>query len=189
VTDEAAVQSMADAAAQRCGRIDILVNNAGINIRKPAHELPLDEWKAVIETNLTSAFVCSRAVHAHMKRGGGGKIINIGSMLSIFGASFAPAYGASKGGLVQLTKSLAVAWATDNIQVNAVLPGWIDTDLTKKAREQLQGLHERVLARTPAARWGAAGDFEGIAAFLSSAASDFITGTAIPVDGGYSTQI
>jgi 2-dehydro-3-deoxy-D-gluconate 5-dehydrogenase len=189
VTDEAAVQSMVDAAAQRCGRIDILVNNAGINIRKPAHELPLDEWKAVIDTNLTSAFICSRAVHAHMKRSGGGKIINIGSMLSIFGASFAPAYGASKGGLVQLTKSLAVAWAADNIQVNAVLPGWIDTDLTKKAREQLQGLHERVLARTPAARWGAAGDFEGIAVFLSSAASEFITGTALPVDGGYSTQI
>jgi 2-deoxy-D-gluconate 3-dehydrogenase len=189
VTDEAAVQSMVDAAAQRCGRIDILVNNAGINIRKPAHELPLDEWKAVIETNLTSAFVCSRAAYSHMKRSGGGKIINIGSMLSIFGASFAPAYGASKGGLVQLTKSLAVAWASDNIQVNAVLPGWIDTDLTKKAREQLQGLHERVLTRTPAARWGAAGDFEGIAVFLSSAASDFITGTAIPVDGGYSTQI
>jgi 2-dehydro-3-deoxy-D-gluconate 5-dehydrogenase len=189
VTDEAAVQSMVDTAAQRCGRIDILVNNAGINIRKPAHELALDEWKAVIETNLTSAFICSRAAYAHMKRSGGGKIINIGSMLSIFGASFAPAYGASKGGLVQLTKSLAVAWASDNIQVNAVLPGWIDTDLTKKAREQLQGLHERVLARTPAARWGAAADFEGIAVFLASAASDFITGTAIPVDGGYSTQI
>jgi 2-deoxy-D-gluconate 3-dehydrogenase len=189
VTDAAAVQAMVDAVAQRCGRIDALINNAGINIRKPAHELPLDEWKAVIETNLTSAFVCSRAAHAHMKRSGSGKIINIGSMLSIFGASFAPAYGASKGGLVQLTKSLAVAWASDNIQVNAVLPGWIDTDLTKKAREELQGLHERVLARTPAARWGVAGDFEGIAVFLASAASDFITGTAIPVDGGYSTQI
>jgi 2-deoxy-D-gluconate 3-dehydrogenase len=189
VTDEAAVQAMVDAAAQRCGRVDVLVNNAGINIRKPAHELSLAEWKEVIETNLTSAFVCSRAAYPHLKRSGGGKIINIGSMLSIFGASFAPAYGASKGGLVQLTKSLAVAWAGDNIQVNAVLPGWIDTDLTKKAREQLQGLHERVLARTPAARWGAAADFEGIAVFLSSAASDFITGTAIPVDGGYSTQV
>jgi 2-deoxy-D-gluconate 3-dehydrogenase len=189
VTAAVAVQAMVDAVAQRCGRIDALINNAGINIRKPAHELPLDEWKAVIETNLTSAFVCSRAAHAHMKRSGSGKIINIGSMLSIFGASFAPAYGASKGGLVQLTKSLAVAWASDNIQVNAVLPGWIDTDLTKKAREELQGLHERVLARTPAARWGVAGDFEGIAVFLASAASDFITGTAIPVDGGYSTQI
>jgi 2-dehydro-3-deoxy-D-gluconate 5-dehydrogenase len=189
VTDEAAVQATVDGVVQRCGRVDILVNNAGINIRKPAHELALAEWKEVIETNLTSAFVCSRAVHAPMKRSGGGKIINIGSMLSIFGASFAPAYGASKGGVVQLTKSLAVAWASDNIQVNAVLPGWIDTDLTKRAREQLQGLHERVLARTPAARWGAPVDFEGIAVFLSSTASDFITGVALPVDGGYSTQI
>jgi 2-dehydro-3-deoxy-D-gluconate 5-dehydrogenase len=189
VTDESAVQAMVEQAVQRCGRIDILINNAGINIRKPAHELPLEQWKEVIETNLTSAFICARAAYPHLKRSGGGKIINIGSMLSIFGASFAPAYGASKGGLVQLTKSLAVAWASDNIQVNAVLPGWIDTDLTKKAREQLQGLHERVLARTPAARWGAADDFEGIAVFLSGAASDFITGTAIPVDGGYSTQV
>jgi 2-deoxy-D-gluconate 3-dehydrogenase len=189
VTDEAAVQVMAATAAQRCGRIDILVNNAGINIRKPAHEMALAEWKEVIDTNLGSAFLCARAVYPHMKRAGGGKIVNIGSMLSIFGASFAPAYGASKGGLVQLSKSLAVAWAPDNIQVNAVLPGWIDTDLTRKARQQLQGLNERVLARTPAARWGAAGDFEGIAVFLASAASDFVTGTAIPVDGGYSTQI
>jgi 2-deoxy-D-gluconate 3-dehydrogenase len=189
VTDEAAVQAMAATAAQRCGRIDILVNNAGINIRKPAHEMALAEWKEVIDTNLGSAFLCARAVYPHMKRAGGGKIVNIGSMLSIFGASFAPAYGASKGGLVQLSKSLAVAWAPDNIQVNAVLPGWIDTDLTRKARQQLQGLNERVLARTPAARWGAAGDFEGIAVFLASAASDFVTGTAIPVDGGYSTQI
>jgi 2-deoxy-D-gluconate 3-dehydrogenase len=189
VTDEAAVQAMADETARRCGRLDILVNNAGINIRKPAHEMPLDDWKQVIDTNLTSAFVCARAAYPHMKRGGGGKVINIGSMLSIFGASFAPAYGASKGGLVQLTKSLAVTWAADNIQVNAILPGWIDTDLTKRARQQLQGLHERVLARTPAGRWGAIDDFAGIAVFLSSAASDFVTGTAIPVDGGYSVQV
>jgi 2-deoxy-D-gluconate 3-dehydrogenase len=123
-----------------------------------------------------------------MKRAGGGKIINIGSMLSIFGASFAPAYGASKGGIVQLTKSLAVGWASDNIQVNAVLPGWIDTDLTQQARKELPGLHERVLARSPSGRWGISDDFEGIAVFLASAASAFITGTAIPVDGGYSTQ-
>ncbi|HEX6719924.1 MAG TPA: SDR family NAD(P)-dependent oxidoreductase, partial [Burkholderiaceae bacterium] len=154
VTDEAAVQAMADETARRCGRLDILVNNAGINIRKPAHEMPLPDWKQVIDTNLTSAFVCARAAYPHMLRSGGGKIINIGSMLSIFGASFAPAYGASKGGLVQLTKSLAVTWAADNIQVNAVLPGWIDTDLTRGARKQVEGLHERVLARTPAGRWG-----------------------------------
>jgi 2-deoxy-D-gluconate 3-dehydrogenase len=189
VTDEAAVQTMVDETVRRCGRLDILVNNAGINIRKPAHEMPLDDWKQVIDTNLTSVFVCARAVYPHMKRGGGGKIINIGSMLSIFGASFAPAYGASKGGLVQLTKSLAVTWAPERIQVNAILPGWIDTDLTQRARQQLEGLNERVLARTPAGRWGAIDDFAGIAVFLSSAASDFVTGTAIPVDGGYSTQL
>jgi 2-dehydro-3-deoxy-D-gluconate 5-dehydrogenase len=123
-----------------------------------------------------------------MKRNGGGKIINIGSMLSIFGASFAPAYGASKGGIVQMTKSLASAWAKDNIQVNAVLPGWIDTELTQRARQDVAGLHDRVLARTPAARWGAPDDFAGIAVFLASPASDFVSGTAIPVDGGFSIQ-
>jgi len=188
VTDATSVQSLVADAARQCGRIDILINNAGINIRKPAHELPLEQWQQVIDTNLTSAFVCSRAVHPHLQRAGGGKIINIGSMLSIFGASFAPAYGASKGGIVQLTKSLAVGWAPDNIQVNAVLPGWIDTDLTRGARKQVEGLHERVLARTPAGRWGDPADFAGIAVFLASSASDFLTGTAIPVDGGYCVQ-
>ena len=189
VTDERSVEALVADTVQQCGRIDILVNNAGINIRKPAHELPLAQWQQVIDTNLTSAFVCSRAVYPHLKRAGGGKIINIGSMLSIFGASFAPAYGASKGGIVQLTKSLAVGWAGDNIQVNAVLPGWIDTDLTRQARQQLQGLNERVLARSPSGRWGTIDDFEGIAVFLASPASAFITGTAIAVDGGYSTQV
>ena len=109
-------------------------------------------------------------------------------MMSIFAASFAPAYAASKGGIVQFTKSLACAWAADNIQANAVLPGWIDTELTQGARAQVDGLHDRVLARTPAARWGVPADMSGIAVFLSSHASDFITGTAIPVDGGYSVM-
>ncbi len=156
VTDEQSVQALVDETARRCGRIDILVNNAGINIRKPAHEIALDEWQQVIQTNLGSTFLCSRAVYPHMKRAGGGKIINIGSMLSIFGASFAPAYGASKGAVVQLTKSLAVGWAADNIQVNAVLPGWVDSDLTRAARQQVQGLNERVLARSPCGRWAPA---------------------------------
>ena len=123
-----------------------------------------------------------------MKKAGAGKIINIGSMTSIFGVPFAAPYSASKGGLIQLTKALATAWASDNIRVNAVLPGWIDTDLTRRGRQQVEGLHERVLARTPANRWGTPADFAGIAVFLASAASDFITGAAIPVDGGYSSQ-
>jgi 2-deoxy-D-gluconate 3-dehydrogenase len=109
-------------------------------------------------------------------------------MTSIFGAGFAAPYSASKGGIVQLSKALASAWAKDNIQVNAILPGWIDTDLTRQARKELPGLHERVLARTPAARWGVPEDFAGVAIFLASRASDFVTGTAIPVDGGYSAQ-
>jgi 2-deoxy-D-gluconate 3-dehydrogenase len=186
VSDKAAVADMVARTASELGRIDILVNNAGINIRKPPHALQIEEWDSVIRTNLTSAFLCSQAVYPVMKQAGAGKIINIGSMMSIFGASFAPAYAASKGGIVQFTRSCAVAWAADNIQANAVLPGWIDTDLTRRAREQVDGLHDRVLARSPAARWGASADFAGIAVFLASPASDFVTGTAIPVDGGYS---
>src|SRR5437667_353917 len=186
VADKAAVTAMVERVRREFGRIDILVNNAGINIRKSPHALDLEEWDSVIRTNLTSAFLCSQAVYPAMKEAGGGKIINIGSMMSIFGASFAPAYAASKGGIVQFTRSCAVAWPADNIQANAVLPGWIDTDLTRRAREEIDGLHDKVLARTPAARWGAVVDFAGIAVFLSSHASDFVTGTAIPVDGGFS---
>ena len=186
VRDEASVSALVDETMRRCGRIDILVNNAGMNIRKPPQDLASDEWRQVIDTNLTGVFLCARAVHAAMKRGGGGKIINIGSMFSIFGGPLAAAYGASKGGVVQLTLSLAAAWASDNIQVNAILPGFIDTDLSREARRQIPGLQERTLARTPAGRWGTADDLAGIAVFLASAASDFVTGSAIPVDGGYS---
>jgi 2-deoxy-D-gluconate 3-dehydrogenase len=189
VTSEASCRKMVDDTVKRLGRLDILVNNAGINIRKVPQELTFAEWRQVIDTNLNSIFVCSQAAYPVMRDAGGGKIINIGSMLSIFGAAFAPAYGAAKGGVVQLTKSLAVAWAKDNIQVNAVLPGWIDTDLTKKAREEVSGLNSLVLMRTPAKRWGVPADMSGVAAFLASKASDFVTGTAIPVDGGYSVQV
>ena len=186
VTDKAAVATMVEQTVGEFGRIDALVNNAGINIRKAPQALTLEEWDSVIKTNLTSAFLCSQTVYPVMKAAGGGKIVNIGSMMSIFGASFAPAYAASKGGIVQFTRSCAVAWAADNIQANAVLPGWIDTDLTKRARQQIDGLHDKVLARTPAARWGEIDDFAGIAVFLAAPASDFVTGTAIPIDGGYS---
>jgi 2-deoxy-D-gluconate 3-dehydrogenase len=189
VSSEASCRKMIEDAAKALGRIDILLNNAGINIRKSADQMSLAEWKEVIDVNLTSAFICSHAVYPTMKEQGGGKIINIGSMLSIFGASFAPAYGASKGGIVQLTKSLAVAWAKDNIQVNAVLPGWIDTELTKKARAEVSGLNAMVLMRTPAKRWGTPADHAGTAVFLAGKASDFVTGTSIPVDGGYSVQV
>jgi len=188
VTDEASVAGLVDTTVASLGRLDILVNNAGVNIRRPVDDLSAADWRTVIETNLSSAFLCAKAAYPQMKAAGGGKIINIGSMMSIFGASFAPAYGASKGGIVQLTKSIACAWAHDNIQANAVLPGWIDTDLTRKAREVIPGLNDNVLRRTPDGRWGTIDDMAGIAVFLASPASDFVTGAAIPVDGGYATQ-
>jgi 2-deoxy-D-gluconate 3-dehydrogenase len=171
------------------GRIDILFNNAGINIRKPPQTLTLEEWHTVLGINLTAAFLMSQAVYPAMKQTGGGKIINIGSMTSIFGASFAPAYATSKGGIVQLTKSLALAWAADNIQVNAILPGWFVTDLTNRARTEVTGLYERVLARIPTGRWAQPQDIAGTAVWLASPASDYVTGIAVPVDGGYSSSL
>jgi 2-deoxy-D-gluconate 3-dehydrogenase len=186
VKDEAQVNAMVADTVRRHGRLDILINNAGMSIRKQPQDYTLAEWREVIDSNLTSAFLASHAAYPHLKRAGAGKVINIGSMMSIFGAPFATAYASSKGGIVQFTKVCANAWAKDNIQVNAVLPGWIDTALTQGARRDVAGLHERVLARTPAGRWGEPDDLAGIAVFLCSAASDFVTGTAIPVDGGYS---
>jgi 2-deoxy-D-gluconate 3-dehydrogenase len=153
VCKESSCRSLLETTLKRFGRIDILINNAGIAIRKQPESYTLGEWNKVINTNLTGAFLCSQAAYPHMKRNGGGKIVNIGSMLSIFGASYAGAYGA-----------------------------------TESARREVAGLHERVLARTPAGRWGKPQDLAGIAVFLTGAASDFITGAVIPVDGGYSAQ-
>ena len=151
--------------------------------------MTFEEWRYVLDTNLDSAYRLSKACYPTMKALGGGKILNNGSMLSLFGSPWGAAYAASKGGMVQLTKSLATAWAEDNIQVNCFLPGWIDTPLTQNAREQIDGLNEKVLARTPVNRWGHIDDFQGLAIFLSSSASDFITGTAIPIDRGFSITV
>jgi 2-dehydro-3-deoxy-D-gluconate 5-dehydrogenase len=183
------VERVAAEVLDRFGRIDILFNNAGINIRKPPQELTLDDWRTVLDVNLTSAFLLSKAVYPAMKRAGGGKIINIGSMTSIFGSSFAPAYATSKGGIVQLTKSMALAWAPDHIQVNAILPGWFDTELTEKARQEIPGLHERVLARIAHGRWAKPADMAGTAVWLASPASDYVTGIVVPVDGGYTSAL
>ncbi|MBT5110706.1 MAG: glucose 1-dehydrogenase [Rhodospirillaceae bacterium] len=188
VTDEAACHALIDDTVAKHGRLNVLVNNAGTNIRKEPEDYTLDEWRFVLDTNLTSAFVCCQAAFPAMKKSGGGKIINIGSMFSLFGASFSTAYAASKGGMVQMSKAMACAWAKDNIQVNTVLPGWIDTELTQGARRDVEGLHERIEARTPAGRWGRPDEFAGIAVFLAGTGSDFVTGTVIPVDGGFAAQ-
>ena len=188
VSDPDAAQAMVDEAAHRFGRLDILVNNAGINIRKRPEDYTVDEWREVLSVNLDGPFFCSRAAYPAMKTSGGGKIINIASLMSIFANAKASAYGAAKGGLVQLTKALAVAWAKDGIQVNAILPGWIDTDLTKGARQQLPGLEETVRMRTPEGRWGTPQDLGGAAIFFASSASDFVTGTTLLVDGGFAAD-
>lgn len=186
VTKKPECQALIANTVGRFGRVDILVNNAGTSVRKLPQDLAEDEWHHVLDTNLSSAFFCSQAAYPEMVRTGGGKMINIGSMMSLFGAPYATAYAASKGGIVQMTRAMATAWAKDNIQVNAVLPGWIDTDLTRGARRQVEGLHASVEKRTPQGRWGTPDDMAGIAAFLASPASDFVTGSAIPVDGGFS---
>ncbi len=189
VTDEEQVKSMVDQTLEEFGRIDILVNNAGINIRKMPQDYQMSEWDEVIRGNLRSVFLCSQAVYPAMKKAGGGKIINIGSMTSIFGGAKLAPYGTSKGGIVQMMRSLAAAWATDNIQVNAILPGWINTDLTIQARKELYGLDKKVKSRTPVGRWGEPQDLAGAAVFLASRASDFVTGVALPVDGGFSIAL
>ncbi len=189
VTRKAACLSLVADTEAHYGRVDILVNNAGTSIRKMPQDFTEEDWHQVMDTNLTSAFLCAQAAYPAMLKAGGGKIINIGSMMSLFGAPYATPYAASKGGIVQMTRALATAWAKDNIQVNAVLPGWIDTDLTRRARQQVEGLHESVEKRTPHGRWGTPADMAGIAAFLASPASDFVTGTAIPVDGGFSVAM
>ncbi len=146
VSDEASCRAMVAEAAKQMGRIDILVNNAGINIRKPPETYSISEWREILSINLDGAFYCSQAVYPEMKKAGGGKIINIGSMMSLFGAPLTVAYAASKGGIVQMTRGLATAWAKDNIQVNSILPGWIDTELTQRARRYRRAERERSIA-------------------------------------------
>ncbi len=189
VTDAEAVARALNAVIGRFGRLDILVNNAGIIVRKLPQEMTDDEWRRVMDGNVTSAFLMARAAYPHLKASGTGKVINIGSMASTFGSSYAVSYAASKGAVVQLTRSLALAWAVDNIQVNAILPGWFDTEMTERARVEVPGLNERVLARTPQKRWAKPSDMAGTAVWLASHASDFVTGVAVPVDGGYSVAL
>lgn len=188
VRDDKQCRALVDKAAEKFGRLDILINNAGMNYRQAPQDYSMEQWREVMDVNLTSAFACSQAAYPHFMKAGGGKIINIGSMMTIFGSPFATVYGATKGGIVQMGRAMTCSWAKDNIQVNSILPGWIDTDLTRAGRAQVAGLHERVLARTPAGRWGKPEDFAGIAVFLASKASDFVNGAAITVDGGYAVN-
>ena len=189
VNDVEQVRRMVADTVKAFGGLDILVANAGINIRKPPQDYSMTEWHQIMDTNLSSVFACCQAAYPELKRRGGGKIVTIGSMTSLFGFDVGPVYAASKGAVVQLTRSLAAAWAKDGIQVNSILPGFIDTELTQGARRNIPGMHERVVGRTPARRWGEPADLAGAAVFFASRASDFVTGTALPVDGGFSSSM
>jgi 2-dehydro-3-deoxy-D-gluconate 5-dehydrogenase len=182
------IEAIVKQTADRFGRIDIVVANAGINFHRTPAELTIEEWDEIIEVNLRHTFVVAKAAYPYLKKAGAGKIITLGSMTSIFGIEFLSPYGASKGGILQLTRSLAVAWARDNIQVNCILPGFIDPGISAEPRRNVPGFEEAVLARTPANRWGEPFDLAGTAVFLASPASDFVTGAAIPVDGGYAVM-
>lgn len=189
VTWEEDIRKMVSDTVDAFGRVDILVNNAGTVVRKTPDQTSTEEWDLVLDVNLRSAFLAAREVYPHMKNQGGGKIIGIGSMYSIFGGggSGAP-YSASKGGVVQLSKSLAVAWAKDNIQSNAILPGWFMTTLTSDIPVNQPERYQMISNRIPMGRWGEVDELQGAVVFLSSRASDYVTGAVITVDGGFSVM-
>ena len=165
-----------------------MIANAGIG--EGARPETMDEamWRRTLDINLSGSFFSAQAVYPHLKAAGGGKLVMLGSMTSIFGAAGAANYAASKGAVVQLAKSLAIAWARDNIQVNAILPGWLVTDMVADTKARAPEFDEGIVARTPARRWGEPDDLAGTAVYLCSRASHFVTGTAIPVDGGYAVM-
>lgn len=185
VLDRLQIDACVERALDEFGQIDILVNNAGVAAGESPEELSEEDWDEVVDVNLKSVLRFCQVVHPHMKSADGGKIINIGSMYSLFGSARVVAYAASKGGVIQLTKSLAVSWARHNIQVNAILPGWISTDMTAPVKE-MGAFYEQIIARTPEGRFGEPDELAGAGIFLASAASDFVTGISLPVDGGYS---
>lgn len=186
VADLEAIPAAVDAVLARFGRIDILINNAGMNIRKPTLDYTPEEWDTVLDTNLKGTFFLTQQVGRLMIAEGGGKILNVGSMTAFLGVPTVPAYTASKAALQQLTRMLAVEWAEHNIQVNAIAPGWISTDLTAplKSNPDLEPRYRWVISRTPAGRFGEPEELAGAAVFLCSPAAGFITGQVLAIDGG-----
>ena len=190
VTDRTALEPAFRRVEAELGPVDILVNNAGIaNLSGGILQETAESWDVVIETQLNAVFLLSKLAAASMAARKRGKIINLGSMYSYFGAGPIPSYSAAKGAIVQLTKSMAIELAPHGVQVNAIAPGWIETDMTAAVRtEALQAMNDEILLRTPAGRWGQSEEMAGPAIFLASSASDFVTGETIRVDGGYAIR-
>jgi 2-deoxy-D-gluconate 3-dehydrogenase len=187
LTDRAATAPALRRVVSELGSISILVNNAGnVSLSGGILHEKAEDWDNVIETQLNAVFLLSKLAAQSMMGYGGGKIINIGSMYSFFGSGLIPSYSAAKGAVIQLTKSMAIELAPHNIQVNAIAPGWIETDMT--APVKTMPLNDEILLRTPAGRWGQSEEIAGTAVYLASQASDFVTGATICVDGGYSIR-
>jgi 2-deoxy-D-gluconate 3-dehydrogenase len=182
--DRETPQRLVEKTIAHFGQLDILVNNAGTIRRAPAIEYSEEDWATVIEVNLSSVFRMAQLAGRHMIERGGGKILNIASLLSFQGGITVPAYAASKGGVAQLTKALANEWAAKNINVNAIAPGYMRTGNTK-ALQQDETRNRQILERIPAGRWGEPSDLGGAAVFLCSAASDYVNGHVLLVDGGW----
>src|SRR5215469_6228014 len=193
VTERGQLQPALEKVEETLGPVSILVNNAGMSVVAGVLDQTPEDWDKVIETNLNACFLLSKLAAQSMVKQRQGKIINIASMYSFFGAESNPSYSAAKGALVQLTKSMAIELAPFNIQVNAIAPGWIETDLTAPLATAASGsppelLYQEIIRRTPAGRFGNPDECAGTAVFLASRASDFVTGATICVDGGYSIR-
>jgi 2-dehydro-3-deoxy-D-gluconate 5-dehydrogenase len=187
VTNRPSLEPAMNKIESELGGVNILVNNAGnVSLSGGVLQEKPEDWDKVIETQLNAVFLLSKLAARSMLGRKSGKIINIGSMYSFFGSGLIPSYSAAKGAIVQLTKSMAIELAPYNIQVNAIAPGWIETDMT--APVHTMPLNDEILARTPAGRWGQPEDVAGTAVYLASRASDFVTGATIPVDGGYAVR-
>ena len=189
VCDEAGVRSMVDDIIDKTGRIDVLVNNAASTCRLPMHEMPTEDFRRVLETGVTSAFVVSKAVLPHMMERGSGKVINICSMMSELGRSTMAAYASAKGAIKMLTRNMAAEYGPHGIQCNGLGPGYIATDFNAVMREPLEDgspnpFDTFIQQRTPAGRWGTVDDLTGPALFLASGASDFMNGQVLYIDGG-----
>ena len=184
VLDKATIDRSVAATLEAFGHIDILVNNAGVNVRKPVLELTLEEWDLVINTNLRGYFLMAQAVVPHMLSQGRGKVINMASIFGQVGLPHQLAYASSKGGVLQLTKVMALEWAKQGVQVNAIAPTYFETPLVAQLRNDPE-MYQFIKDRTPMGRWGQPEELAGIVIFLASRASDFITGQAIFIDGGW----